>query len=57
MKYNVESIKDISFFGDIATMFRTVFAVFGKEYSEEEQKSRVLKRSEEHDTCCNGERL
>ena len=35
MKYNLESIKDFSFFGDIATMFRTVFAVLGKDYSEE----------------------
>lgn len=41
MKYNLESIKNFSFFADIATMFRTVFAVLGKEYSEEEQKSRV----------------
>lgn len=32
MKYNLESIKKFSFWGDIATMFRTVFAVFGKEY-------------------------
>lgn len=32
MKYNLESIKNFSFFGDIATMFRTVFAVLGKEY-------------------------
>ena len=32
MKYNLESIQDFSFFGDIATMFRTVFAVLGKEY-------------------------
>lgn len=32
MKYNLESIKDFAFFGDIATMFRTVFAVLGKEY-------------------------
>lgn len=32
MKFNLESIKDFSFVGDIATMFRTVFAVFGKEY-------------------------
>ena len=41
MKYNLESIKNFSFFGDIATMFRTVFAVLGKDYSDEEQKSRV----------------
>lgn len=32
MKYNLKSIKEFSFWGDIATMFRTVFAVLGKEY-------------------------
>lgn len=32
MKYNLGSIKKFSFIGEIATMFRTVFAVFGKEY-------------------------
>ena len=32
MKYNLESIKKFSFFGEIATMFRTVFAVLGKDY-------------------------
>ena len=32
MKYNLKSIKEFSFLGDIATMFRTVFAVLGKEY-------------------------
>lgn len=32
MKWNLKSIKEFSFFGDIATMFRTVFAVLGKEY-------------------------
>lgn len=32
MKYNLESIKSFSFFGEIATMFRTVFVVLGKEY-------------------------
>lgn len=41
MKYNLQSIKEFSFFADIATMFRTVFAVLGKDYSEEEQKNRV----------------
>ena len=41
MKYNLESIKEFSFIGEIATMFRTVFAVLGKDYSDEEQKSRV----------------
>ena len=33
MKWNLRSIKKFSFFGDIATMFRTVFAVLGKEYN------------------------
>lgn len=32
MKYNLESIRRFSFFGEIATMFRTVFAVLGKDY-------------------------
>ena len=32
MKYNLNSIKEFSFFKEIATMFRTVFAVLGKEY-------------------------
>jgi len=33
MKYNLESIKKFSFIGEIRTMFRTVFAVLGKNYS------------------------
>ena len=32
MKYNLQSIKTFSFLGEIVTMFRTVFAVLGKEY-------------------------
>lgn len=32
MKYNLEAIKTYTFWGDIATMFRTFFAVLGKEY-------------------------
>lgn len=32
MKYNVENIKKFSFLSEIATMFRTVFVVLGKEY-------------------------
>lgn len=32
MKYNLQSIRSFSFLGEIATMFRTVFAVLGKEY-------------------------
>lgn len=43
MKYNLDSIKNFSFFGDIATMFRTIFAVMGKDYSKEEQECKVEK--------------
>ena len=32
MKYNLESIRKFSFIGEIATMFRTVLAVLGKDY-------------------------
>lgn len=32
MYYNLKEIKSFSFFGDIKTMFMTVFAVLGKEY-------------------------
>ena len=32
MKYNLESIKRFSCVGEIVTMFRTVFAVLGKDY-------------------------
>lgn len=32
MKYNLEAIMNFSFFGEIATMFRTVLAVLGKDY-------------------------
>ena len=32
MKWNLKSIRRYSFFGDILTMIRTVFAVLGKEY-------------------------
>ena len=41
MKFNLQSIKEFSFIGEIATMFRTVFAVMGKDYGEEEQESKV----------------
>lgn len=33
MKYNLQSIRHFSFLGEIATMFRTVFAVLGKDYN------------------------
>lgn len=39
MKYNLDSIKNFSFIGEIKTMFRTVFAVLGKDYSEEKIKA------------------
>lgn len=41
MKYNLQSIREFSFVGEIKTMFKTVFAVLRKEYGEEEQESRV----------------
>ena len=34
MKFNLDAVKNFSFWGDIATMFRTVFAVLGKNYGE-----------------------
>lgn len=33
MEYNLKCIREFSFFGEIGTMIRTVFAVFGKEYN------------------------
>lgn len=36
MRYNLESIRNFSFLGEVATMFRTVAAVLGKEYSDKE---------------------
>ena len=35
MKHNLKAIEDFSFFGELATLFRTVFAVLGKEYADE----------------------
>ena len=32
MKFNLQSIKEFSFVGEVKTMFRTVLAVLGKEY-------------------------
>lgn len=39
MKFNLQSIKDFSFIEEIKTMFRTVFAVLGKDYSDEKAKA------------------
>lgn len=33
MKYNLKSIEEFSLLGEVATMFRTVFAVLGKTYT------------------------
>ena len=44
MKYNLQSIMEFSFVGEIKTMFRTVFAVLGKDYSDEEQESTVTRK-------------
>lgn len=41
MKFNLQSIMEFSFIGEIKTMLRTVFAVMGKDYSNEEQKNKV----------------
>lgn len=38
MKYNLRALKAFSFFGDIGLMFKTVFAVLGKDYSDKEIK-------------------
>ncbi len=38
MKYNLCALENFSFFGDIVLMFKTVFAVLGKDYSEKETK-------------------
>ena len=32
MKYNLDSINKFSFLGEIAIMFRTIFAVLGRNY-------------------------
>lgn len=37
MRYNLDSLRHYSFFGDIKTMFMTVFAVLGKEYGEDKK--------------------
>lgn len=36
MRYNLRALRRFSFWGDIRTMFRTVFAVLGKDYGEED---------------------
>lgn len=41
MRYNLDSIRNFSFLGDIRTMFRTVFAVLGKSYDNERGQTPV----------------
>ncbi len=36
MKYNLQSIRNFGFWSDIGTMFRTVFAVLGKDYGDDD---------------------
>lgn len=50
MYYNLKEIKNFSFFGDIKTIFMTVFAVLGKEYhgdyevAEEEKEKNLIRK-------------
>ena len=48
MYYNLKAIEEFSFWKDIGTMFKTVFAVLGKEYKDErtavKQSDEVLKK-------------
>jgi lipopolysaccharide/colanic/teichoic acid biosynthesis glycosyltransferase len=52
MYYNLKSIEKFDFWGDIATMFKTFFAVLGKEYQAdtagEEAFAASLKNEELH---------
>ena len=41
MRYNLQEIKNFSFFSNIKVMFMTVFAVLGKDYSAEKEKETV----------------
>ena len=34
MRYNLHAIRDFGFWADLKTMFRTIFAVLGKEYED-----------------------
>lgn len=39
MKWNLKSIENFNFFSDILTMFKTVFAIFGRDYSKRKRQS------------------
>lgn len=47
MYYNLKEIKNFSFFGDIKTLFMTVFAVLGKEYHGDYEKVKAEKEKTE----------
>lgn len=47
MKYNLYAIEHFSFWGDIGTMFKTVFAVLGKEYPDVLEESSEKEKSNE----------
>lgn len=40
MKYNLQAIRHFNFWNDIVTMFRTIFAVLGKNYNDNEWQER-----------------
>lgn len=46
MYYNLKSIENFSFFADIKTMFRTVFAVLGKKYEGDYHKEDKVEKEE-----------
>ena len=51
MYYNLKSIENFSFWGDIRIMFMTVFAVCGKEYADNAATNALQKKDElEHST-------
>lgn len=39
MRYNLQSVMEFSFWGDIKLMFMTVFAVLGKDYSQDDDRA------------------
>lgn len=44
MKYNIKAIEDFGFFGELATMARTVFAVLGKDYGDKQFEKEQINR-------------
>ncbi len=52
MKINLNSMEHFSFWKEIVTMFRTVFAVLGKDYKEEEKPLIALLTNNDDDIYC-----